>query len=141
MTILNLYKSIKSKLAEANVLSIGIFTEHPEFDVTKENLNNLKSTFNSRKVRFKKKLIHSYANPFLFVEKDELYLFSEVQDFFYIEIRKSIVILQFFFNLGLIRPLGRFYKLGNFHTYLLLENLLFGKKSLQLDDLSLHRVR
>ena len=77
---MNLFKSIKSKLSEANVLSIGIFAEHSEFDVTKENLNNLKSTFDSRKVRFKKKHIHSYADPFLYVEKDELYLFAEVQE-------------------------------------------------------------
>lgn len=58
--------------------SIGIF----EKEETKElfTLGKLLKVFNSRKVRLSKKHIHTYADPFLISDAENLYLFAEIQE-------------------------------------------------------------
>ncbi len=60
------------------VWSIGIYCLDKDFNFV-NSLYNLCSIFNSKKLRIKKEHVHTLADPFLIVYKEELYLFYESQ--------------------------------------------------------------
>lgn len=63
-----------------NTWNIGIFKEQNEFLQTEGNKPaNLISTFLGRNLRTGFQHIHTYADPFLFEEKGDLYLIAEIQ--------------------------------------------------------------
>jgi hypothetical protein len=63
-----------------NTWSIGIFKEKNDFlhEVNNRPVN-LISTFLGRNLRTSSRHIHTYADPFLYEEKGDLYLFAEIQ--------------------------------------------------------------
>lgn len=63
----------------SQVWSVGIFAEQPDYNF-KLPLKNVIKTFDAKRIRIRKKHIHTYADPFLFVYGDALYLFAEVQE-------------------------------------------------------------
>jgi hypothetical protein len=63
----------------SKVWSVGIFTEDKNYQV-QSPLSHLVKVFDARKARLTKKHVHTYADPFLFVHENFLYLFIEVQE-------------------------------------------------------------
>ena len=62
------------------VFSIGIFVEDYNFNLIHDRPENLVYVFNSRKIRTSKDHTYLFADPFLHVEGDKIYLFAEVQN-------------------------------------------------------------
>ena len=58
--------------------SIDIFEE--SFNPFQVSLSNLIAVFNAKKLRIKKKHVHTYADPFLVSHYNKLYLFAEIQE-------------------------------------------------------------
>jgi len=61
------------------VWSVGIFAEDNNYEIGLP-LKNLIKIFNAKKVRSSKKHVHTYADPFLFVYEEMLFLFTEIQE-------------------------------------------------------------
>jgi hypothetical protein len=64
----------------ANVWSIGIFVEDDCFDLLKDRPAHITTTFNARRIRHRRRHVHTYADPFLFVSGNDLFLLAEVQE-------------------------------------------------------------
>lgn len=73
-----LLKLFQKLIRMGKLWSIGIF-EQP-FNPYQFSLDNLIATFNSKRVRTRKRHTHTYADPFLIAHKDKLYLFAEAQE-------------------------------------------------------------
>lgn len=58
--------------------SIDIFEE--PFNPFQVSFNNLIAVVNSKKLRTKRKHVHTYADPFLVSHQNKLYLFAEIQE-------------------------------------------------------------
>ncbi len=61
------------------VWSVGIFAEEKIYQVHKPLCNAVKA-FDARRPRLSRKHVHTYADPFLFVHENLLYLFVEMQE-------------------------------------------------------------
>jgi len=63
---------------KSKVWSVGLFAENN--DIFEQPFTNMMKVFNAKKIRNSKRHIHTYADPFLFVYNDELYIFLEIQE-------------------------------------------------------------
>jgi hypothetical protein len=63
----------------AKVWSVGVFSEDENYGIEKELSNPIK-VFDAKKIRKNRRHVHTYADPFLFVHVDYLYIFLEVQE-------------------------------------------------------------
>jgi hypothetical protein len=61
------------------VWSLGVFEEHNNYRL-EQPLSTLVKELDARKIRLRKKHIHTFADPFLFVYNSVLYLLAEVQE-------------------------------------------------------------
>ncbi|SHE68226.1 glucosamine inositolphosphorylceramide transferase family protein [Flavisolibacter ginsengisoli] len=70
---------MRTYLESGALWSIGIFAEDIGFRLNEPLRNSIK-IFDAKQIRHTRKHVHSYADPFLYVYKDALYLFAELQE-------------------------------------------------------------